>query len=578
MNLKFKIKVTLISIVLALTFLFAWLVVSITAQEMRNDLKEETQMCANCIDVSHVKSLTGTLADLKTVDYIRLKQQLANIKKVNKDLYFVYIMGVRNNAKVFFYVDDRPDGHREGSKPGSTYDEAPKEFNKVMATGIPVVEGPSADSWGSFASGCAPIVDPATGKVIAIFAIDYVTSSWYWLIISRAALPVGLLIALIIGIFSTAISVYRGKKIKSSEEKYRFMFHNNPQPNWIFDIETLAFLEVNETAINEYGYSKEEFLSMSIYDIRPMEDCQLLQDSLKLITSSYSKAGEWRHIKKNGELIHVEIISHLVLFNGREARHVLVHDITDQTQTDLALKNSKEQLRKFSSHLQHVREEEKTALAREIHDDLGQILVALKIDMGLLKKNVVKTNTIANSTEILSKFEIVIGLIDTTIKTARRIMNGLRPELLEIHGLQWATNEYLREFENRHIVKCEFKCDISTFEINSQQSLALFRILQESMSNIAKHAKATLVKVEFLNKDEKLYMEIVDNGVGFDKKEVGREDSYGLIGMKERVVLLDGKLCITSEIGEGTSVKVEIPYVSEICRDNFRIPNSVTQG
>ena len=560
MNLKFKTKITLISISLILTFLLSWLAGSITDREMRNDFTEETQICANCVDVTHLKKLTGTLADLKSPDYLQLKQQLASIRKVDKDLYFAYIMGVKKNGKVFFYVDDRPDGHPEGSPPGSPYDEAPKEFNRVMQTGIPLVEGPSADSWGSYASGCAPIVDPKTGKVIAIFAIDYITRSWYWTIISRAALPVGLIIALVSGIFLVLVSKRRGKIIRSSEEKYRFMFHNNPQSNWIYDLETLAFLEVNETATTLFGYSKEEFLSMTLKDICTPEDKSLLAENIKRISSSYNKSGEWRHVKKNGELIHVEIISHSVLFHGRESRHVLVHDITERKQTELALKSSKEQLRKFASHLQSVREEEKVALAREIHDDLGQIFVALKIDMGLLKQKVMKTTPIAESMEILPEFDDIINLIDHTIKTARRIMNGLRPELLEIHGFEGATKEYLRKFERRHAVICEFTCDIPYLKLDPQQSLSLFRILQETMNNIAKHANATRVNIHLKNREETLWMEIIDDGVGFDKRKSGREDSYGLIGMQERVVLLEGKLNITSKVGQGTTVRVEMPY------------------
>jgi len=202
------------------------------------------------------------------------------------------------------------------------------------------------------------------------------------------------------------------------------------------------------------------------------------------------------------------------------------------------------------------------ALAREIHDDLGQILVALKIDMGMLKQKVIKTESFANSVEILPGFDNVIFLIDKTIKTARNIMNGLRPELLDLHGFEGATKEYLREFEERHHISCKFACDIPNLDMNQQQSLAFFRILQEAMNNIVKHARATLVKIQLSIEDHKLIMEIIDNGVGFDKSNSGRQDSYGTIGMKERVVLLEGELDITSEVGQGTCVRVEIPYIN----------------
>jgi len=219
-------------------------------------------------------------------------------------------------------------------------------------------------------------------------------------------------------------------------------------------------------------------------------------------------------------------------------------------------------LRKFASHLQNIREEEKVAIAREIHDDLGQILVALKIDMGLLKQKVGKSNSIVASEEVLEKFDNLVSLIDKTIKAARRIMNGLRPELLELNGFVGATTSYLRDFEIRYQIVCEFFTEISEIDLNSQQSLAFFRILQEALNNIAKHSKATLVKVNLKNESNKLILEIIDNGVGFDKNNNGRQDSYGMIGMKERVVLLEGKSDIVSEIGKGTCIRVEIPYVN----------------
>lgn len=933
--MKLKKGLTL-SFVVALTVLFSWSVGYLIEKDMRYELLQQTQIAANAIDINSVKNLTGTSADLTSPDYLRLKQQFANIKKANKNLYFVYLMGVNKEGEVFFYVDDKPDGHPEGSPPGSSYSEAPKEFVEVMQSGVAVVEGPSKDSWGSFASGCAPIIDTRTGKVIAIFAIDFVTESWYLTIISWAAIPVGLIVALMFVILSILVLKRRGKLLKNSEEKYRFMFHNNPQPNWIYDVETLSFLEVNEAAIQHYGYSEEEFLSMTLKDIRPVEDIPGLIEDIEKTNRLYNNAGEWRHLKKNGQIIFVEIISHAVTYNGKDARHVLVHDITDRkiaeeelrmaknelenlhnnldeaifsfdlihkkmryvskahksvfghspaeffenpdlwyeivipedkpivdagypvlnagknlshefrilhtdgqirwigskmnptldengkliridgiasditqrkriefelkeselnfrrsisespvgirivtltgltiyvNQTfldifeynsleefintsakshytpesyiqhqerkqkrkvgdeisdyeisiicknnniryikvsrkemmwngtkhyqvinidvteqriaeeqlrklskaveqspnavcitnpdaiieyvnprtvsltgysneelinqntrifssgekpkeeyaqmwktiksgkiwmgelhnkkkngelywefttispifdsngqithflaikediterkriEMALHNSEMELRKFASHLQNVREEEKVALAREIHDELGQILVALKIEMGLLKQKVVKNNSFYSSDDILNRFDRLVSLIDKTIKTTRRIMNGLRPELLEMHGILEAIKAFISEFEVRHQISCNFKYDITDDEMNQQQQLALYRILQEALNNIAKHSKATLVTIQLIKVDNTLKFEIIDNGIGFDINNSGRPDSYGMIGMKERVVLLEGNLNITSEKGKGTTVSIEMPLV-----------------
>jgi len=235
-------------------------------------------------------------------------------------------------------------------------------------------------------------------------------------------------------------------------------------------------------------------------------------------------------------------------------------NMTARKLAETALMKSEEQLRKFASHLQDVREAERSALAREIHDDLGQILVALKIDTGLLKQKILKDNSINYSKEISLKFDSLANLINDTIKTVRRIMNGLRPEQLELLGLKSAINEYIRDFEDRYKLNCELKYSIEEFDIDQRQTLALFRIMQEAMTNISKYAKATAVIIELTYSNDKLVMEIADNGIGFDPKHSGRDDSYGMIGMRERVSLLNGKLLITTKIGQGTTVRVEIPY------------------
>ena len=235
-------------------------------------------------------------------------------------------------------------------------------------------------------------------------------------------------------------------------------------------------------------------------------------------------------------------------------------DITERKNAEVTLKNSQEQLKQFAAHLQNVREDERTGLAREIHDDLGQILVALKIDMGLLKNKVVKEFNGKMNPDVMVKFDNLVGLVDNTIKTTRRIMTGLRPEVLEMLGFIEAAKLYTKDFEERHKIKCIFESSITTLDVTPQQSVALFRILQEALTNVVRHAKATQVTVQLLTEKKTLIMEIVDNGIGFPKNHKVRNDSYGLIGMNERVFLLEGELIIEGKPGEGTIVRIEIPY------------------
>ena len=162
-------------------------------------------------------------------------------------------------------------------------------------------------------------------------------------------------------------------------------------------------------------------------------------------------------------------------------------------------------------------------------------------------------------------FQRLAGLVDNTIKTARRIMTDLRPEVLDLLGLVETIRTHIKIFSERHKVACVFETELTTLNIDTQRAVALFRILQESLNNIAKHAMATevLIKLEKTD-DSKIVFEIKDNGLGFDLSMKKRNDSYGLIGMKERAFLLDGNLTITSAIGKGTTVKIIMPYIEDL--------------
>ena len=154
--------------------------------------------------------------------------------------------------------------------------------------------------------------------------------------------------------------------LKDSEEKYRFMFFNNPQPMWIYDLETLAFLEVNASAIEHYGYTRREFLSMTLKDIRPVEDIDELLKDIRNTKKPLNIAGEWRHLKKNGETIHVEIVSHSITYNGRNARHILVNDTTRRKQVEQEIRDLNSMLEKRIAERTVQLEESNISLTKQI--------------------------------------------------------------------------------------------------------------------------------------------------------------------------------------------------------------------
>jgi signal transduction histidine kinase len=234
-------------------------------------------------------------------------------------------------------------------------------------------------------------------------------------------------------------------------------------------------------------------------------------------------------------------------------------NISDRIKYQNELLDYQIQLKEFAAHLQTVREEERVDLAREIHDDLGQILVAIKFDLGMLgvkSKKFIRDEAVE---EFSKQFKRLEGYVNNTIKSARRIMTDLRPELLDMVGLVEAFKEHINAFNERQSINCEFINKTTGVDLPPEKAVALFRILQESLNNAAKYSEATKVTVELGSMDKTTYLDITDNGVGFDLSIKKRNDSYGLTGMKERAYLLDGKVDIWSEPGKGVKIKVEVP-------------------
>ena len=180
--------------------------------------------------------------------------------------------------------------------------------------------------------------------------------------------------------------------------------------------------------------------------------------------------------------------------------------------------------------------------------------------MGLMKQKLSKGLESICNDEFLQSFNHIFDLVDNTIHTSRRIMSGLRSELLELLGFTETVKIYTREFEERHNIRCNLTLEEETPVFDSQKSVALFRIYQELLTNVARHAEATELKVYFGVRSKVLVLEVIDDGIGFDTTMRAKPDTYGIIGLKERAFLLDGKLNIVSKPGMGTTVRLEIPH------------------
>ena len=342
--------------------------------------------------------------------------------------------------------------------------------------------------------------------------------------------------------------------LRLSEEKYRLLFYQNPMPMWMISTTERNFLDVNSAAINFYGYSKEEFLRMNIMDIRPQEDKEQLKKTIIQNNTGINHAGTWRHVKKDGSIIKVSIITDDIEFEGLPAKLILANDVTEKMQAEEKLQKSHEAFRELATHLESIREAERTHIAREIHDELGQQLTGLKMDISWLSKKIKNTEP-----DVKQKIAETIALIDGTVKTVRRIATELRPSILDDLGLVAAMEWHSEEFEKRAEIACIFKNNLEGLSIDPNIATGIFRIYQESLTNVLRHAEASKVISSLQIKNDALQLDITDNGKGFIVKDIASKKTLGLLGMKERASLLGGSYQITSSPGMGTSVLIIVP-------------------
>jgi signal transduction histidine kinase len=218
------------------------------------------------------------------------------------------------------------------------------------------------------------------------------------------------------------------------------------------------------------------------------------------------------------------------------------------------LRKSHKQLRALSVYLQYVREDERIRISRQVHDELGQALTGLKMDLYWLAHRVPK-----KFKAVQEKTKAMAAHIDTTIQTVRRISTELRPGILDDIGLAAALEWQTQEFQRRTGVRCRFTSEVVESLFDQDLNTAFFRIFQETLTNVIRHASATRVDVALREKEGSLIMEVKDNGRGISTDEITNTKSIGLLGMRERAALLGGELTITGHPGAGTVVTVKIP-------------------
>lgn len=347
-------------------------------------------------------------------------------------------------------------------------------------------------------------------------------------------------------------------ELRESESKFKMLFNSANDAVFVTQLSNEKsygdFIEVNEVACTRLGYTKDEFLQLSPSAIVSQKSINDFNFNMDRLLREGHVIYDLVHRAKDKKLIPVEINSHLFLYNEMPTVLSIARDITERKQAEEKLKRTSKLLRELATHLQSVREEERTMIAQEIHDELGQVLTALKIQISLLANKLNK-----NQQALKEKINSLSDMIDASVESVQKISSKLRPGILDELGLIAAIEWQAEDFEKLTNIKCSLSLPKAEIVLEKNKSTAIFRIFQEALTNIARHSQATKTAISLLNHQSNIYLEILDNGKGITQEQIRDFKSLGIHGMEERAMVFGGQVYIEGIAGKGTTVKVEIP-------------------
>jgi two-component system sensor histidine kinase UhpB len=343
--------------------------------------------------------------------------------------------------------------------------------------------------------------------------------------------------------------------LRSSEEHLRLIIDTIPTMAWTCRPDGVVDF-INQRWLDYTGLSFEDQIAQPNRAIHPEDLPRVMEKWLTGLAVGESYDDEMRLRSANGEyrwfLVRTvplrDELGNILKWFGTST------EIEDRKQAEDALRRSLDELRALTARLQSVREEERTRVAREIHDELGQALTGIKLESASLVRELP-----ADAKQQSNRAKSIAKLADETIQAVRRISTELRPGILDDLGLAAAVEWVAEEFQARTGTKVHLSLPGIHLAIDREHATALFRILQEILTNVARHANATQVNVRLFKEQGSLILDVRDDGIGVSKEELSAGRSLGILGMRERALLLGGELMISGAPASGTTVTVRIP-------------------
>jgi len=342
-------------------------------------------------------------------------------------------------------------------------------------------------------------------------------------------------------------------KLMLSEEKYRSLIETTDDLVYLVD-KNCSYIFMNKKHAERFKLPFKKIIGRTYSEFHSKKQTELFKKDVNKVIRTCEALSHEHKSERDGKF-YLRTFSPVKNEKGKVvAVNVISKDISELKQVENELKKSEKEIHEFAEYLQTAREKERELVAGELHDEVGQALTSLKMDIFMIKNKMSK-----DQKEIPGEFQKMETLLDDSIQKLRKIYSDLRPSLLEHFGIGEAIGQYVSDFQEQSGTKCTFYQNPEEIILDENRSIALYRIFQEAINNIKWHSQAAKVNVRLEEKGPNLKLTIRDNGKGIEEEQIKSSDSFGLIGMRERARFLRGELEVKGILDKGTTVKLEIP-------------------